>query len=264
MPDEVRKCGAPKHLGDAGDGASTMAPNSLRTLGVLGGMSSESTREYYRLIDEGINQVRGGHHAGDIVIRSVNFAEVESYIAAERWHEAGQFLAEAATDLEAAGADVVLMATNTMHRVAPAIEEALSIPFIHIVDPTVAAIRGHGLDTVGVLGTDAVMTGAFYADRFAEHGIEVRVPGPADRTSVDDVIFDELVHGEITEDARAAYLRIIDDLADRGAEGIVLGCTEIELLIDQEDRPDVPFFDTTALHVSRAVEYALGEETILS
>lgn len=238
-----------------------MHGSALQTIGVLGGMSSESTREYYRLIDEGINDVRGGHHAGDIVIRSVNFAAVESFIATERWDDAGAYLADAATDLEAAGADVVIMATNTMHRVAPAIEDALSVPFVHIADPTAEAIRGAGLDTVGVLGTAAVMTDAFYADRFAEHGIDVIVPDTGDRTLVDEIIFDELVHGEVSQDSRQSYLRVVDDLVDRGAEGIVLGCTEIELLIEQADRPTVPVFDTTALHVDRLVEFALEPPT---
>lgn len=236
-----------------------MSGSSLRTVGVLGGMSSESSREYYRLIDEGINAALGGHHAGDIVIRSVNFADIEQFITTDDWNAAGEYLARAASDLEAAGADVVVLATNTMHRVAPAIEEALSIPFIHIVDPTAAAISADGVKAVGVLGTQAVMTGDFYADRFADHGIDVLVPDTEARTTVDDIIFDELVHGEIRDQSRQQYLTIIDSLVDRGANGIVLGCTEIELLVEQSDRPDVPMYDTTALHVDRAVKYALGE-----
>lgn len=241
-----------------------MSGPSLRTVGVLGGMSSESSREYYRLIDEGINTALGGHNAGDIVIRSVNFADIERFISTEDWEAAGEYLAGAAGDLEAAGADVVVMATNTMHRVAGAIESNLSIPFIHIVDPTAEAIAAEGLDTVGVLGTEAVMSGAFYAERFADHGIDVLVSDADSRTTVDNIIFDELVHGEIRDESRMEYLEIIDDLVDRGAEGIVLGCTEIELLVEQSDRPDVPLFDTTALHVDRAVAYALGEAPIPS
>lgn len=236
-----------------------MSGSSVRTIGVLGGMSSESTREYYRLIDQGVNEALGGHNAGDIVIRSVNFADIEHFLTTGDWGTAGEYLARAATDLEAGGADIVLMATNTMHRVAEAIEASLTIPFIHIVEPTADAIGADGLDTVGVLGTEAVMGGDFYADRFAEHDIDVLVPDTRSRTTVDDIIFEELVHGEIREESRVRYLEIIDDLVDRGAEGIVLGCTEIELLVDQSDRPDVPMYDTTALHVDRAVEYALGE-----
>ncbi|MFC7137622.1 aspartate/glutamate racemase family protein [Halobaculum litoreum] len=229
------------------------------TVGVLGGMSSQSTVEYYRRLDAGINDVRGGHHAADLVIRSVDFGEVERFIREDRWEEAGAFLAAAARDVEAAGAEVVVMATNTMHRVAPAIEDALGVPFVHIVDPTAEAVTAAGLDTVGVLGTSAVMEGDFYADRFADHGIDVVVPDEADRRLVDDVIFDELTAGVVSEESRAAYLRVIDDLVDAGAEGVVLGCTEIDLLVEQRDRPDVPLFDTTALHVERAVEWSLRE-----
>jgi aspartate racemase len=239
-----------------------MSDASLRTVGVLGGMSSESTVEYYRLVDDGINDARGGHSAGDLVIRSVNFADVEQFIRTEQWERAGEYLADAAQDLEAAGAEFVVMATNTMHRVAPRIEAALSVPFVHILDATADAIAQAGLETVGVLGTDAVMSGSFYRDRLADHGIDVVVPGPSDRQRVDEVIFEELTHGEIREDSRSTYLRVIDDLTQAGAEGIVLGCTEIELLVDQADRPDLPLFDTTALHVERAVEYSLGERPL--
>jgi aspartate racemase len=227
------------------------------TVGVLGGMSSQSTIEYYRLLDEGINDALGGHHAADLAIRSVDFGAIERFIREERWDDAGAFLAAAARDVENAGADFVIMATNTMHRVAPAIEEALSVPFVHIVDATADAIDDAGIDTVGVLGTAAVMEGEFYAERFADRGIDVMVPGSDDRALVDDVIFEELTSGVIRDESRAAYLRVIDDLVDAGAEGVVLGCTEIELLVDQSDRPGVPMFDTTALHVERAVENSL-------
>jgi len=235
-----------------------MTDSTLRTVGVLGGMSSQSTIEYYRLLDEGINDARGGHSASDLLIRSVDFGDVERFIRTEQWERAGEYLADAARDLEAGGAEFVLMATNTMHRVAPAIERALSVPFVHIVDVTADAVSAAGLDTVGVLGTDAVMTGDFYRDRFAEHGIDVVVPGPSDREVVDEIVFEELTKGEIREESRSTYLRVIDDLTDAGAQGVVLGCTEIDLLIDQADRPNVPMFDTTALHVERAVEYSLG------
>jgi len=227
------------------------------TVGVLGGMSSQSTIEYYRLLDEGINEALGGHHAADLVIRSVDFGEIERFIREERWDDAGAFLADAARDVEAAGADFVVMATNTMHRVAPAIEDALSVPFVHIVDATADAIDAAGIDTVGVLGTAAVMEGDFYAERFADRGIDVIVPDDEDRTLVDDVIFEELTGGVIREESRNAYLRVIDDLVEAGAEGVVLGCTEIDLLVEQSDRPGVLLFDTTALHVERAVEYSL-------
>ena len=236
-----------------------MGDTELRTVGVLGGMSSESTVEYYRGIDGGVNEARGGHSAGDLVIRSVDFADVERFIRTDQWDRAGEYLADAAADLEAAGADFVVMATNTMHRVAPRIESALSIPFVHIVDVTADAVASADLDTVGLLGTDAVMSDSFYRDRLADNGIDVVVPDSVDRDAVDGIIFDELTHGEIRESSRETYLRVIDDLVDAGAEGVVLGCTEIELLVEQGDRPDVPMFDTTALHVERAVAYSLGE-----
>jgi aspartate racemase len=228
----------------------------LRTVGVLGGMASASTVEYYRRLDAGVNDVLGGHDDADLLIRSVNFGPIERRIDEGAWEGAGEQLAAAAADLEAGGADLVVLATNTMHRVAPRIVEALSVPFLHIVDVTADAVRAAGLETVGVLGTRATMEGAFYADRFAEHGVETVTPDRATRETVDRVIFDELTHGEVREPSREAYLGAIDDLVTAGAEGIVFGCTEIDLLLDAADVP-VPVFDTTALHVGRAVERSL-------
>lgn len=239
-----------------------MSASELQTVGVLGGMSSQSTIEYYRLLDEGINEVRGGHSAGDLLIRSVDFADIERFIRTEQWEAAGEYLADAATDLEAGGADFVIMATNTMHKVAPRITDALSIPFVHIVDVTADAIREAGLETVGVLGTQTTMEAAFYRDRFAEHGVDVVVPDQSARETVDRIVFEELTRGEVREESKATYLDVVDDLADAGAEGLVMGCTEIEMLIEQSDRPDLPMFDTTALHVERAVEYSLGERAL--
>ncbi|WP_256295762.1 aspartate/glutamate racemase family protein [Haloarchaeobius salinus] len=234
------------------------ADGDLRTVGILGGMSSESTVQYYRGIDAGINEERGGHAAGQVLIRSVNFADIEGFIADERWDAAGDYLADAAGDLDAGGADFVVMATNTMHRVTPAIEDALSVPFVHIVDPTAAAIADAGLDTVGVLGTRPVMEGEFYAGRFADHGIDVVVPDAERRQQVHDVIFDELTKGIVTDESRVAYVAAIEELVDAGSEGVVLGCTEIEMLVAQSDVPDTPLFDTTALHVADAVDRCLG------
>ncbi|MFB6210367.1 MAG: aspartate/glutamate racemase family protein [Halobacteriales archaeon] len=227
------------------------------TIGVLGGMASASTVEYYRLIDELINDELGGHQAGEILIRSVNFADIERCIREEQWEEAGDRLATAAQELESGGADFIIMATNTMHKVAPVITDAISIPFVHIIDVTADAIRGAGLDTVGVLGTKTTMEAPFYRERFAEHGVDVVVPDADDRDTIDTIIFEELTKGITREESRAAYLEIIDGLVDSGADGLVLGCTEIELLIDQDDRPSLPMFDTTALHVERAVERSL-------
>ncbi|MGM0605648.1 MAG: aspartate/glutamate racemase family protein [Halobacteriota archaeon] len=233
-------------------------PDTLRTIGVLGGMSSQSTVEYYRLIDGQINDALGGHHAGEVLIRSVNFGRIERCIRNEQWDEAGELLVTAACELEAGGADFVVMATNTMHRVAPQIVEALSIPFFHIVDVASEAIREAGIDTVGVLGTKPVMEDSFYRERFAAHDLDVLVPDRTDREAVDRIIFEELTSGEIRTESRDRYLDVIDDLVASGADGIVLGCTEIELLVDQEAYPAVPLFDTTALHVDHAVNVALG------
>lgn len=228
------------------------------TIGLLGGMSSTSTVEYYRGIDEGVNRALGGHHAGDLLIRSVNFADIEAFIHTEQWEEAGAYLADAARDLVAGGADFVVMATNTMHRVAAQISDAIPVPFVHIVDPTADAVLDAGLDTVGVLGTAVTMAEPFYRERFAAQGVDIVVPEAQHHEEIDRVIFGELTRGEVRDDSRAYYLDRIDDLADAGAEGVVLGCTEIELLVDQSDRPETPLFDTTALHVERAVEYSLN------
>ncbi|WP_396610888.1 aspartate/glutamate racemase family protein [Haloferax sp. S1W] len=236
----------------------TNTSDEPRTIGILGGMSGKSTVEYYRLIDDAVNEIYGGHHAGDILIRSVNFADIEGFIQGEQWDEAGSYLADAAQDLEAGGADFVIMATNTMHKVAPAITDALSIPFVHIVDAAADVILDAGIDTVGVLGTSVTMEDPFYRARFAQRGIDIVVPDEEDREDVDRIVFEELTKGEIRDESRDRYLEVVDELVADGAEGIVLGCTEIEQLIDQSDRPEVPFFDTTALHAERAVDESLS------
>lgn len=235
------------------------ATDYLQTVGVLGGMSSESTITYYRQIDKGINDALGGHAAGDLLIRSVNFGDIERFIRTDQWEAAGDYLAEAARELEAGGAEFIVMATNTMHKVAPAIVSAISIPVIHIVDVTANAIRDADIKTVGVLGTQATMEESFYRERLTDHGIDVLVPDLADREAVDRIIFEELTDGIIRNGSRERYLGVVDEMVAAGAEGMVLGCTEIGLLIDQADRPDVPLFDTTALHVERAIKYSLGE-----
>ncbi|PCR90608.1 aspartate/glutamate racemase family protein [Natrinema ejinorense] len=229
-----------------------------RTIGVLGGMSSQSTVEYYRLLDAGINDSLGGHSSANVLVRSVNFERIVRYIRTEQWEAAGEYLADAVMDLEAGGAAFVVMATNTMHRVAPQLAEQLSIPFLHIVDVTADAIRDDGLDTVGVLGTQATMEGEFYRDRFADHGIDVVVPDRGSREEIDRIVFDELTRGRIRDPSRSTYLDVIDDLVANGANGVVLGCTEITDLVSQSDCPETPLFDTTELHTARAVERSLG------
>ncbi len=233
--------------------------DELQTVGILGGMSSESTIEYYRRIDQGINDVYGGHAAGDLLIRSVNFAEIERCIRTEQWDTAARILTEAARDLERGGAAFLVLATNTMHKLAPELTDAISIPFVHIVDVTAEAILSEGISRVGLLGTQTTMEAPFYRDRFASHGIEIVTPDPPDRTVVDRIIFEELTNGIVREASKERYLEVIETLIEDDAAGIVLGCTEIEMLVDQRDRPDVPLFDTTALHTERAVERCLPQ-----
>jgi aspartate racemase len=247
---------------DADEAAGTDDADALRTVGVLGGMSAESTVHYYQGLNTGVNDALGGHAAAPVVIDSVNFADVATMIDDDRWDEAGAYLADHARAVERAGADFVVMATNTMHRVADDLTAALSIPFVHIVDPTAEAIADRGIDTVGVLGTAATMEGAFYRERFADHGIDTVAPDAGTREEIDRIIFEELVHGEVRDDSRETYLDTIGDLRAAGAEGVVLGCTEIEMLVGASHVPETPLFDTTALHVERAVELCLGERDL--
>lgn len=221
-------------------------------------MSPASTSHYYDGIVEGVDEARGGHTSAPVIVYSVNFAEVKRLIDADRWEAAGELLASRAQRLQAAGAEVVLLATNTMHRVADTIASALAVPFVHIVDPTAAAIHEAGLDTVAVLGTETTMAGEFYHERFAAHGVETVVPDGSARETVDRVIFEELVHGEVRDASRHRLLAIVADIREAGAEGVVLGCTELAMLLDHDDT-DLPVFDTTSRHVSRAVQLCLGE-----
>lgn len=235
------------------------AEGSVRTAGVLGGMSSESTAEYYRLLNEGVNDELGGDAAADVLVQSVNFGDIKRCIRDDRWGVAGEYLAAASRRLERGGAEFVVMATNTMHKVAPEIDDALSIPFYHIVDVTADAISDAGIDTVGVLGTQVVTEHPFYRDRFADHGIDVVVPTAEDRARADSIVFDELCAGRVLDDSRDEYVRMMEEMVAEGAEGIVLGCTEIELLVGPEEFSEVPLFDTTALHVERAVERSVAD-----
>lgn len=230
----------------------------MKTIGLIGGMSWESTVPYYRLINEGIKQRLGGLHSARIVLYSVDFHDIERLQHAGRWDEAGALLAAAARSLQAAGADFLVLCTNTMHKVAPAIEAAVAIPLLHIADPTAEAVKRAGIRTVGLLGTRFTMEEDFYRGRLEDrHELKVVIPDAADRDVVHRVIYDELCLG-ITQDAsRAAYREIIGRLVAQGAQGIILGCTEIGLLVKPEDAP-VPLFDTTALHAASAVEFALA------
>jgi len=229
----------------------------MRRIGLLGGMSWESSAEYYRLVNEATRARLGGLHSADCVLRSVDFAAIEELQRAGAWDEAGRRLACEAQALAAGGAELLVLCTNTMHKVADAITDAVEIPFVHIADTTADAVRAEGLGTVGLLATAYTMEQQFYVGRLRDrHGLEVLVPDAPDRRIVHDVIYDELCVGVVDDRSRDAYRRIMRDLADRGAEAILLGCTEIDLLVGPDDAP-VPVFDTTRLHAERAVELAL-------
>ncbi|MDA0181724.1 aspartate/glutamate racemase family protein [Solirubrobacter phytolaccae] len=229
----------------------------MKRIGLLGGMSWESTIEYYRIVNELVAERLGGLHSADCVVRSVDFAEIEALQREDRWSEAGERLAREAQHLEAAGAELLVLCTNTMHKIAAEIELAISIPFVHIADTTAAAVRADGLERVGLLATAYTMEQDFYTGRLrTDHGLEVITPHADDRKIVHDVIYDELCRGVVSDLSREKYRRIMADLADRGAQGILLGCTEIDLLVSAEDAP-VPIYDTTRLHAQRAVELSL-------
>jgi aspartate racemase len=230
----------------------------MKVIGVLGGMSSVASAEYYRLLNQGVNAALGGHASAELVLYSVDFAVIEDCIRTQQWDRAAEHLIERARRIERAGAEFLLLATNTLHRVAPQLQDAIGIPLIHVVDVVAdAAIENHA-KVLGLLGTDPVMRADFYRDRFGEHGLEILTPPEADRAVVHRVIFDELTRGVISDDSRAEYLRIMGHLIDRGAEGIVLGCTEISLLVAARHLPGHALYDTTALHVERAVRLSLG------
>jgi len=230
----------------------------MRTIGLLAGMSWESTVPYYRDINRYVSERLGGFHSARIVMWSVDFHRLEALASAGEWEEIGRILADRARRLEKAGADFIVLCTNTMHKVAPDIESAVDIPLLHIADAIGEAARESGIRTVGLLGTRFTMAEPFYRERLAmRHGLEVLIPTEEQREVVDRVIFDELVKGELSDASRAAYVGIIDDLVARGAEGVILGCTEIGLLVGSDDA-SVPLFDSAAIHARRAAELALA------
>ncbi len=232
----------------------------MKRIGLLGGMSWESSAEYYRIINELIRERLGSLHSADCVLRSVDFAEIEELQATGAWAQAGERLAREATALAAGGAELLVLCTNTMHKVADAVTDAVAIPFIHIADATADAVRSQGLSRVGLLATGYTMEQDFYIGRLRErHGLDVLVPDRPDRRIVHDVIYEELCVGVVRERSRDEYRRIMHWLRDMGAEAILFGCTEINLLVGADDSP-VPVFDTTRLHAQRAVELALATE----
>ena len=229
----------------------------MKTIGLLGGMSWESSELYYRWINEGVKAQLGGLHSAQIALYSVDFQEIENLQHSGDWDASGVALAQAAQRIEAAGADFLLICTNTMHKVAPAIESAIDIPLLHIADATADAIKASGYHNIGLLGTNFTMEQDFYRGRLVEqHGLNVLIPDEIDRHIVHRIIYEELVLGQVNEASRNEYLRIIDALTARGAEGIILGCTEITMLVQQEHTA-VPLFDTTAIHAEAAVALAL-------
>ena len=229
----------------------------MRRIGMLGGMSWESSAEYYRLANELARQRLGGLHSADLMLGSVDFGEIAAMQASGLWDQAGAVLASRARSLEAAGAEVLVLCTNTMHIVADQVQQAVSIPLLHLVDVTAAAVLRTGLTSVGLLGTAFTMQQRFYVDRLTSHGLTVHVPPAEDREAVHRIIYEELCLGVIRPESLLIYQGVIDRLAAVGAQGIVLGCTEIELLVKQDDTA-VPVFPTTRLHVEAAIDFALS------
>jgi aspartate racemase len=230
----------------------------MKTIGLIGGMSWESSLEYYRIINEEIHSRLGGVHSAKCLMLSVDFAEIEEQQRLGRWAEATQLMVDAARALERGGADFVVICTNTMHKMADDVQQAIHIPLLHIADAAAAEIQVRGFKKVGLLGTRFTMEESFYKDRLVEKfGLQVVIPNESDREIVHRVIYDELVVGRIVPASKAEYLRIIAGLQAQGCEGIILGCTEIGLLVKQADC-DLPLFDTTLLHAKAAVDYALA------
>lgn len=230
----------------------------MKTIGLLGGMSWESSASYYQLINEGVKEALGGLHSAKIVLYSVDFQEIETLQHQGEWDKTATLLAYAAQQIESAGADFLLICTNTMHRVAPQVEEHISIPLLHIADATAEEIVAAGIQKVGLLGTRFTMEQDFYKGRLTDrYGLDVLIPNVTDRELIHQIIYDELCLGEINDSSRQAYKQIIKKLMDQGAEGIILGCTEIALLVKPEDLPEVHLFDTTEIHAKKAVQWAL-------
>ena len=234
----------------------------MKTIGLIGGMSWESSLDYYRLINQGVKARLGGFHSAKIILLSVDFAEIEGLQREDQWVEAGQLMAEAGRTLQNAGADVIVLCTNTMHQCAEDITTALKVPFLHIADPTAEAILKAGLNTIGLLGTRFTMERDFYRSRLMEKfGLQVLVPDEKDREFVHRVIYKELVMGRIDPVSRKGYMRIINKLVQAGAQGVILGCTEIGHLLKAEDI-NIPLFDTTRIHAQAVVDFALQPDNI--
>lgn len=233
----------------------------MRMIGLLGGMSWESTVIYYQELNRGVRDRLGGLHSAQCLLSSVDFAEVEHMQERGAWAEAGQYLADYAQGLEQGGAECVVLCTNTMHRVYPEIEKAVSIPVLHIADGTADKLKRAGIQTVGLLGTRYTMEQDFYKSRLADRGFDVVIPNDDERDTIHSIIYDELCLGKVLDHSREEYLKIVNSLAKHGAEAVILGCTEIGLLINKNNCP-LPVFDTTLLHVEAALDWALDESHI--
>lgn len=230
----------------------------MKTIGLIGGMSWESSVEYYRIINEEVKNRLGGLHSAKCILYSVDFEEIERFQAKGKWEEAGKLLGDVAHSLEKGGADFIVICTNTMHKVIDHVEEKINIPILHIADATANQIEKSNINSVGLLGTKYTMEQDFYKSRIKSKGIKVLVPNDTEREVVNKVIYEELCLGNIQQSSRDCYKKVIKNLIDNGAEGIILGCTEIGLLIKQEDS-EVPLFDTTAIHAIESVNKALED-----
>ena len=240
-------------------------PMPMKTIGILGGMSNQATAEYYRLINELVNDRLGHWDIAETLIQGVNFGNIEYFVRNGKWDDARAYLTQKAVGAERGGADLLICVSNTMHRVLDDISNQVNIPFIHIVDPTGQAIVDAGLSTVGLLGTKSVMEASYIRDRYqSNYDIEIVTPDEESQILVDKIIFDELVKGNIIEASRQHYIRICQDLKNQGAQGIILGCTEIFLLLRPSDIPEIPLFNTTELHVKAAVDVALDDTQVSS
>jgi aspartate racemase len=229
----------------------------MKTIGLIGGMSWESTIPYYRILNETVRDTLGGYHSAKIILYSVDFNDIERDQTAGEWEKMGVKLADIALTLQNAGADAIVLCTNTMHKVAAQIEAQISIPFIHIADATAEAVLNSGITKVALLGTKYTMSQDFYRDRLASHGLEIIVPETQDQEIINDVIFNELIQGKVLESSRKKYLNIINSLVSQGAQGVILGCTEIGILIRMQDTT-IPLFETVAIHAKKITEFMLG------
>ncbi len=230
----------------------------MKTIGLIGGMSWESTISYYRIINEIVKKQLGGFHSAKCLLYSVDFEEIERYQANGQWEKIGDVLARAAAGIEKAGADFIVICTNTMHKVVPQIQSKISIPTLHIAEATADELKKNNIEKIGLLGTKYTMTQEFYKMKLTGRGMDVLIPDEKDIETVNSVIFNELCLGVISEKSRMEYLRIVDELSQRGAQGVILGCTEIGLLLRQSDTR-IPLFDTTVIHATKAALLSIGE-----